>query len=49
MMLTSPNFDVKLIIFSRFFARGLFPKLLEKALEKALEKSIYEHASVAIQ
>ena len=32
MLLNSPNFDVKLIIFFPILARGLFPKLLEKAL-----------------
>ena len=32
MLLISPNFDVKSIIFFPILARGLFPKLLEKAL-----------------
>ena len=35
MLLISPNFDVKSIIFSQFWQRGLFPKLLEKALSCA--------------
>ena len=32
MLLISPNFAVKSIIFPQFWLRGLFPKLLEKAL-----------------
>ena len=32
MLLISPNFDVKFIIFFPILARGLFPKLQEKAL-----------------
>ena len=36
MLLISPNFAVKLIIFSQFWPGGLFPKLLEKALRKAI-------------